>query len=378
MNRDNGINWINGLNGMNTIFAVVTAAVALGVTVAPAGGQSAPASGSRPESAQSGGLFDSDQPLRLRLEVDLRTLLNDRDSVKATDHEASLRYQVGDAAPVSLDAKLKTRGHWRRQKRNCDFPPLQLNVPRSKVGETLFANQNKLKLVTPCLPNRKEYEEYILREFLVYKVYNLLTPLSLRVRLATTTYVDSKGRQDSLTKSTFLIEDAEQMAARNGDTLMEVHGARFDDMDSLQLGLVGVFLYMIGATDWSLRGLHNIELVREQREQRPVHYAVAYDFDFTGIVNTAYAGPDPRLRLRSARDRLYRGRCLTEEHWNAVLATFRERKAAIYALYENVPGLSSRYVQDTHGYLDEFYRVIDDPKKVSSELIRRCRQEEGI
>jgi len=188
--------------------------------------------------------------------------------------------------------------------------------------------------------------------------------------------VDTTGRQDSLTTTTFLIEDAEAMATRNGATLMEMPGGRFSDMDSLQMGLVGVFLYMIGATDWSLRGLHNIEVVLDM--QRNTFNPITYDFDFTGIVNTAYARPDPRLRIPSVRYRLYRGACLSPQHWDAVRDVFRQRKDAIYQLYATMPGLSERYVRDTHRYLDDFYKVLDDPDKLNKELVRRCWAEEGI
>lgn len=354
---------------------LVAVAAALGTSAAPARAQAdtAPAPA---DSVHAGVLFESDAPLQLRFAGDLRTLLNDRDSLKAEYHPFTLVYRAGDAAPESVAVRLRTRGHWRRQKRNCDYPPLLLNFPQSKVEGTVFAGQNRLKLVTPCRPSRRDYEQYVLGEYLAYKVYNLLTPLSLRVRLAPATYVDTTGRQDSLTTYTFLLEDAGQMAARNGARLLDAKGGRFADVDSLQLGLVGVFLYLIGGTDWSLSGLHNMELV--QHVERGWFYPVAYDFDWTGIVNARYATPDARLRIRSVRDRLYRGRCLSEAHWSTVLGTFRNRQAEIYALYENLPGLDPRYVEETRRYLDDFYRVIDDPRKLSGELIRRCRQEEGI
>jgi hypothetical protein len=326
--------------------------------------------------ASGSGLFDSDVPLRLRFSGDLATLLNDRDSLTARYHPFTLTYEIGDSAAVTVPVELKTRGHWRRQERHCDYPPFRLDFPRKRVDGTLFSGENKLKLVTPCRPKLRDYEEYVLREYVVYKVYNLLTPWSLRARLASTTYVDTAGRRDSLTTYTFLIEDPERMATRNRGQLIDLKGAEFSHVDSLQLGLVGTFLYMIGATDWSLRGLHNIELAQEV--EQGVFHPVAYDFDFTGIVNTVYARPDPRLRIRTVRDRLYRGACLSPEHWLAVLAPFRERKAAIYALYERQPGLSPGYVRSTHRYLDDFYRVIGDSARLSSELIRRCREQEGL
>lgn len=345
---------------------------ALGLGAAPVG-QDVPAV---PPSSVPAGLFDSDTPLQLRLEGDLKALLDDRDSVDAKDHAFTLTYRVGDEAPDTLAIKVKTRGHWRRQKRNCDYPPLWLDFPRSKLEGTVFAGQNKLKLTTPCRPKWKGYEEYILREYLVYKVYNLLTPMSMRVRLATTTYVDATGRLDSLTTHTFLSEHAARMAARLDATRLEVQGARFDDLDSLQLGLAGVFLYMVGGTDWSLSGLHNIELIR--RVNPVTYYAVPYDFDWTGIVNARYARPDSRLPILSVRDRLYRGRCLSDAHWEAVFRTFREQKDAIYALYRDMPGLDPKYVKDTHRYLDQFYRTLDDPGRRNRALVRACRANEGI
>ena len=125
--------------------------------------------GAQPASPPASRLFASDAPLQLRLAGDLRALVNDRDSLELTDHPFTLSYAVGDAAPVSLDVEIRTRGHWRRQERHCDFPPLRLDVPRGKARETLFAGQDKLKLVTPCKPGMRDYVEYILREYLVYR-----------------------------------------------------------------------------------------------------------------------------------------------------------------------------------------------------------------
>lgn len=325
------------------------------------------------DSLRIGVLFDSDTLIELRIAVDLRALVNDRDSLERKEHPAALTYRVGEGGPVSLDVDAKTRGHWRRQRANCDFPPLRLDFPAREVAGTIFAGQDKLKLVTPCRPGRREYQEYVLREYAAYRVYNLLTPLSFRVRLASTTYVDTAGREDSLTRYTFLVEDEDRMAARNDGRTIQTPGANFVDMDPIQLGLVSVFLYMIGGTDWSLRGLHNMAVVQEQVG---TFYPVTYDFDWTGIANTSYATPDPRLGIRTVRERLYRGNCLGESDLAAVLAKFRERQADIYAVYDSVPGLSERYVKDTRAYLDAFYRIIDDPRKVKSELIRRCSSAE--
>jgi hypothetical protein len=293
---------------MNRTVATIAALLAWGLTPAPARAQAT--------------LFDSDAPVRLRLAGDLKALVKDRDSVNSTWHEFTLTYQLGDSTTGSLGVELKTRGHWRRQAKNCDFPPLWLDFPRSRVEGTPFAGQNRLKLVTPCRPGRGEFREYVLREYVPYLVYNRLTPLSLRVRLATTTYVDTARKNDSLTVPSFLVEDVDQMAERNGAELLDIRGATFSDLDSVPLGVAAVFLYLLGGTDWSLGGLHNVELVRVR--ETVALYAVPYDFDWTGIVNTSYALPDPRLGIRTVRDRVYRGPCLSDEHWERVLDQFRQ------------------------------------------------------
>ena len=57
-----------------------------------------------------------------------------------------------------------------------------------------------------------------------------------------------------------------------------------------------LFEYMIGNTDWSTYALHNMELVRKEDGD---HLPIPYDFDFSGLVNTIYANPDPKLGIAS-------------------------------------------------------------------------------
>ncbi len=316
-------------------------------------------------------LFASTGLVEFTVETDLKTLLNDRDSVKSKYHPAKFTYSEPDGTPTTINIEVKTRGHWRRQKKNCDFPPLRLDFPRKKLEGTLFEEQNKLKLVTPCKKKNNDYEQYVLREYLAYRAYNLMTPWSLRARLARTTYIDVKGKEDTLTKYTFVIEDEDQMAERNGGTLLDVRGARFDDVEPNQFALVGSFFYMIGATDWSLIGLHNVVLVQDRKTGTV--YPVAYDFDWTGIVDARYSFPDHRLPIKSVRDRLYRANCRTAEQWEPILAKFRGHKEAIYALYTDQPGLDERSIKRTHEYLDDFYRTIDNEGRMKGELVGPCR-----
>lgn len=329
-----------------------------------------PAFAAREPAVPAAGLFDSDGVLELTLTGDLKPLMDDRDSLKATYHPVKLTYVDASGAPASLDIEAKTRGHWRRQKPNCDFPPLRLDFPKEQPEGSLFAGQDKLKLVTHCRKSG-DFEQYVLREYLVYKLYNLFTPLSFRARLVRATYVDTAGRLDTLTRYALLLEAEEEMAKRNGGTIFDARGATFGDFDPHEIARLSAFEYLIGGTDWSLAGLHNIVMVRT--EAGDIH-VVPYDFDWTGLVDTRYAFPDSRLAIRTVRQRLYRGVCRTAEEWGPIVAEFAARKDSLYAIYRGMAGLDPKYVERTAKYLDEFYQVITKPGDLRREFIQTCLQ----
>jgi hypothetical protein len=71
----------------------------------------------------------------------------------------------------------------------CRDPPLRLDFDEATPLGTVFDGQNKLKLVTHCRDS-DSYEQNLLEEYLAYRFYNLLTPISLGVQLAEITYLD--------------------------------------------------------------------------------------------------------------------------------------------------------------------------------------------
>src|SRR5581483_7165013 len=92
----------------------------------------------------------------------------------------------GTAIPVELGS----RGHLRLKSTTCDFVPLKVDFPRGEVAGTVFESQTSLKLGTHCRAER-DYDQYVVREYLAYRLANLATPLSFRARLAHATYVDA-------------------------------------------------------------------------------------------------------------------------------------------------------------------------------------------
>ena len=63
---------------------------------------------------------------------------------------AVLTYTDAAGEQVRLELKVRTRGRYRRQRGTCSFPPLRLNFVTKQAKRTVFAKQDKLKLVTHC------------------------------------------------------------------------------------------------------------------------------------------------------------------------------------------------------------------------------------
>jgi hypothetical protein len=237
---------------------------------------------------------------------------------------------------------------------------------------TIFARQERLKLVTPCWSGRDEYEQYILAEYLLYRVYNLLTPLSFRARLLHITYEDTTAKPLSpVSTHAFFLEENDAMAARNGGKILKAKGATREDLDARQADLVALFEYLIGNTDWSVPALHNIHLVQTYDGKV---YPVPYDFDFSGAVDTPYSTPDSALPIKSVRQRLFRGYCISPADAAPVVALFNERRAAIYALYDSLPALDRKVAERTRRYFDQFYKTINDEGRLKGEVAQACRK----
>lgn len=330
--------------------------------VAPAGTPATPVKPSRESK-----VFRSTTPLPITFTVNFKRIRGDRgDSVPW--RQATLSLADDDGKPITIPIRVRTRGIWRLK--NCEFPPIRLNFKSGVAKHTELHGLDKPKLVNFCR-NSDPYEEYILQEFQLYRVYNLITPVSHRVRLLRMTYVDSASGKVEATRYAFLEEEPEALAERIGGSVVKEKGALPGDLNPEQDALFGVFQYMIGNTDFSENALHNVELIRmADMSISPV----AYDFDYSGAVNTRYAVPDPKLTIKRVRDRLFRGYCAPPDAYDRAFARFRQQKDSIYALYHDDLGrlLRKGDVEETLSYFDEFYETISDPRLAKRRIVEEC------
>lgn len=311
-------------------------------------------------------MFAAETPLAVTVRTDMRALLRDRGEERQ-DHDAVMRVVGPTGAVDSLAVELRTRGNFRRRQSICPFPPLRLSIRPRDSRETMFAGERRIKLVTHCRTSDL-YEQYVLQEYLIYRAFALLTDLSLRTRLARVTYEDAAGREDPVTRYAVLIEHEDRLAERHRMRVIEDTGTSPAQLDPMHTVFVAVFQYFIGNTDWSIRALHNIITLGDSAGRV---FPVPYDFDWSGVVATRYARPDTSLPIRSVEERLYGGYCGVPEDFEQIFARFRQHRPAIEALYSLEP-LERRHRERTLKYYNEFFRIIDDPRRVRSDMLGRC------
>ena len=314
-------------------------------------------------------LFDAAEPLALTLTADFGAIGKQRGTEKK-DQPGVLSYAPPTGDSVRFDVKLRTRGHFRLK--ICQYPPLKVVFDKAQTAHTAFAHAgSSLKLTVQCRSGRGN-ANYLLEEYLIYRVYNLLTERSFRARLARVTYVDAKGKNQPEMRYALFVEDDDRMARRNKAKVLEQKGVSQLDVDPEQMTLVAVFQYMVGNTDWAVSALHNIVLIGDSTGGV---YPVPYDFDWAGVIMPPYAQPDPSLGIATVRQRIYRAVCRRPEELAPVFAKFNAQKEAIYALYRGLEseGLEPKRIAQALEYYDKFYKTINDPGAIRREFTRTCQ-----
>jgi hypothetical protein len=324
--------------------------------------------------AENRPLFQGAAPLTFTLTANFNAVNKDRDE-NSTKRFPGTLVVTGDhrkSGPIAVN--LGSRGHFRLRRTSCSFVPLRVEFDKQDTTGTVFDGQKALKLVTHCRDNN-DYEQYTLREYLVYRIFNLFTPRSFRARLAKVTYVQSDGGKPLTTRYGLFIEDDDDVARRTEGRIAELFNVSFKELDLESQTLMFLFEYMIGSTDLSIVRLHNVRLVQNRATTL---YPVPYDFDLAGLVDTSYALVEKRLGIASERERLYRGPCRTEADLEPLLERFRAKKSEVMALYDSVADLDMGYRRDAKKYLDEFYTLIGRKDRVKKVLVDGCTPTAGM
>ena len=295
-------------------------------------------------------LFAGHELLDVELRGPLRAAV--RDDRKRRERPFTISVDGGRPVPVDV----RVRGKSRVQE--CRFPPLRLDFASEDTAGSVFEGLDKVKLVTHCR-DREHYERNVLDEYAAYRIFNLLTERSHRVRLLRVRYVDTERPEEPpLVRLSFVLEPVEQVAARLGAEIIETEYVVKSRLEPQQTALVNAFHYLIGNVDWSLVAAedettccHNGSLLLLDGK----HVIIPYDFDLSGLVDARYAKPHPSVPIRDVTQRVYRGYCMDGLPLDAALATITGSRQAILDLVRGLPEADAEGTAKRVAYLEEFF-----------------------
>ena len=322
-------------------------------------------------------LFSSDEVLDLELSVDFDAMCRPNEDEGCEFAPATLTYRAADDAVFDMPTEIRVRGGWRARRDHCDVPPLFVRFLPGGAQGTPFAGQDLLPLTTHCRSAKrvlggvpsKEYEQYVLREYLGYRLYNMLSDLSLRVRLVRISYRDPSKGGKQRTRYAFFTEHFDEMAARDDAVALYTKSFDPEKIDLASMDRIALYSFMIGNTDWSIPRQRNIVLIVTADGSQ---YPVPFDMDMSGLVDAEYAGVSPRLDFRDVRKRYYLGFCHPQLDLEPLFADFWEHEEAFQELMAETPGFNRSSRKHSRTYIKKFFQVLASPQKSQEDIIEAC------
>ena len=302
--------------------------------------------------------------LHITIETDVEQIIKNKSLDGNHYQSAVLSCENDKVSIIKGEISVRPRGITRKSK--CSFPPLMLKADSLQEANLNLGPSKNVKLVTYC-KDSLGYPSWIIKEYLVYKVYNEFSPHSFNVKLAEIRIVDNKGTFPTIEQSGFIIEPLDELASRvncrvieDSESIQRVHREKYKTLT--------MFQYMVGNTDWNFTKRHNVRLLECDPQHGPI--PVPYDFDFSGIVNANYAKPHPMLPINSVRDRLFQWRGSEDEDFSEIAMVFNNKKGVTEDIF-NAPELSKKYnIAEVENYLNEFYQNIDNPEFIKKEILK--------
>jgi hypothetical protein len=315
--------------------------------------------------------FIDEQLIEMTIVSDFKKLISDklRKDFATNYQPATITCLFPDSTVITEQIEIRPRGDYRREE--CYMPSIMVNF--KTAGTSSLNKLGRLKLVWPC--SQAGYDEQlVMKEFLVYKIYNLLTEKSFRVRLVKMAYHDINEKIKPRKLYAFFIEDVDDMAKRNNCIEVEPYRPPTESTDRDQTTLVALFQYMIGNTDWAVPVYQNIKLIRAKKDSTSAPFVVPYDFDYCGLVNAKYAIPVEELGITSVTERLYLGFPRTMKELNAAIEIFERKRPEIYSLITNMDALITRHRHEMLRFIDDFYEIIKKEKDIRNIFITNARK----
>ena len=310
-------------------------------------------------------LFIDQKPLKIRLNYSNNYL--NKNTNDSTLMKTKLFF-IQENKNKEIDVSLRARGNFRRK--HCYFTPVKIKIKKRDASNTIFSDNRTLKLVLPC-KNDRDKNDNILKEFIAYKIYEIISPFYFKTRRLEINYTDQKRKnQKNFNLIGFFIEDDDKVAKRFDSKIIKrkISPLAMDDFNSVNLSF---FNFLIGNTDFSSAHQHNGKLLFYEKKIIPI----PYDFDLTGWVKPKYGlGITNRLGY-SFEERNYIGFKREKSIYSKVrnhYLTLKEKILKTVKLYESEFEYKKSY-NLMMNYLGEFYEILENDNLYNSLIISKAK-----
>ena len=305
-----------------------------------------------------GDIFEGTGILQIKIRANFDSLFADAAASHIVSRDARIQYDSPDGRGWKDQIKIETRGNFRMRPQNCSFPPLRISFHQSDTLRQLFRKNKTLKLVSQCQYQNSEYEQFLVQEYLIYKLYSLLTDYSFRVRMLKVTYVNQGTAFDTLVRYSFVVESPQEMAKRLGYKRVSSTNVLLNQVDPRQYKLLCFFQYMISNNDWSVAISHNIELL--QKDSTSSYIPVPYDFDWSGIIKVPYKVPSSKGMEIIQPDRSFKGEYTRRRQVKDMIRYFRMRQGELYSRVSSCEVLDKQHKLLFLKGIREYYKILNN------------------
>ena len=314
-------------------------------------------------------IFQGETLINLNLYANFDSIIEDASVLRSVVRPARLQVisksDTSNIFPVQID----TRGNFRMKPENCNFPPLKLSFLKEKDGRSIFIKNSSVKLVSQCQLFKSDYEEYLLQEYLIYKIFSCLSEYSFKVRLLKISYINEGFLFDTLTRYSFALEPPKEMARRYHAKRVNSNNISIDEIDFWQYKLVCFFEYMIMNNDWSTAICHNIELIQTIKDKPP--FPVPFDFDWSGIIRVPYSVPSASGSMILQPERSFKGDFKTRRQVKDMVHYFNSKRGEIYSLVSGFTELESSYRVSFIKTLDDYFNILNSYFTFNQKIIHK-------
>lgn len=307
----------------------------------------------------------SDSAVDLFLTTDWKLLERKKKEKVYFPAQLMIRRSSGDS--ILFAVKVRTRGHMRLD--ICSYPPIKLKFDKEELIRRGFKPHNEWDLVQHC-HDGDQFDQYLLREYLAYRLYAILSPASFQTQLIRLHSITPENHAAHKSAICFLVENPEELVERLGGRRNKTPTISQHSIDHQSLLRVSLFQYMIGNTDWFITNRHNLEFIGLPGVPRLV--SIPYDFDYSGLVGTPYSAHHESLKLISTSSRYYQGKCEPAEDVRRTVEEFVTRKELLLSVIQVIPGFDERSIRHASDYLNDFFLIIENPRKLETHILKHC------